>query len=107
MEQLCALADICAAIARNDRRWNQQTVRKDGRLIGFAVTVGIFKDQDLVFLFLAWCDLWIDRRTGNPQAALRIEVHLDRLGQKWVFCPEADLDIRIGLEFDRRLWTEW
>src|SRR5262249_13314165 len=82
VDELGAVGDIGAAVAGFDAGGDQQAVRENGRLVGLAVAVGVFEDDDLVVGDLARLDLRVDLAGGNPQPALGVEVHLDRLGQQ-------------------------
>ena len=48
VEQLGAVGDVGAAVARLDAGGDQQAVGEDGGLVGLAVAVGVFEDEDLV-----------------------------------------------------------
>ena len=69
--------------------------------------IGVFEDQNFVISFLAWGDLGIDGRTGYPKAALRIEVHLDRLCELRVFGEQIDFEAGLDFEDWLRLRPEW
>ena len=84
VEQLSALADIDAAVTRLDSGGDEQVVGEHGRLVRLPIVVGVIKNDHLVRRHLAGKDLRINLRTGHPQPALGIEVHLDRLGQERV-----------------------
>src|SRR6185437_2962609 len=73
-----AIGDVAAAVAGADRRGDEQAVREDGGLVRLAVVVGVFEDDDLVVGFFAGFDLRVDFTGGDPEAALGVEVHLDR-----------------------------
>ena len=92
--QLGAVGDVGAAVARLDAGGDQQAVGEDGRLVGLAVAVGVFEDDDLVVGLLARLDLRIDLAARDPEPALRVEVHLDRLGQQRVGGEQVDLEAR-------------
>ena len=45
VEQLGAVGDVRAAVARLDAGRDQQAVGEDGRLVGLAVAVGVLEDR--------------------------------------------------------------
>ena len=100
VDQLGAVGDIGAAVARGHAGRDQQAVGEDGGLVGFAVAVGVLKDDDLVVGLLARLDLRVDLAGGDPKPALRVEVHLDRLGEQRVGRVQRDLE---ALRDDERL----
>ena len=79
---------------------------KTVRLVGLAVAVRVFEDDDLVVRLLPGLDLRIDLAAGHPQPALRVPVHLDRLGEQRIGGEEVDLEARRDderLAFDLRI----
>ena len=94
VEQLGAVGDVGAAVAGLDAGGDEQAVGEDGRLVGLAVAVGVFEDEDLVVRLLARLDLRVDLARRDPEPALRVEVHLDRLGEQRVGGEEVDLEPR-------------
>src|SRR5262249_21153150 len=86
------IGDVCPAVTRLDTCGNQQPVGEDGGLVRLAVAVGIFEDNDLVVGNLPRLDLRVDLAGGDPQAALGVEVHLNRLGEERVGGEEVDLE---------------
>src|SRR3954471_8476144 len=84
MQQVGAVDDVHAAIARRQSCRDQQSLGKDGGFVGLAVAVSVFEDDDLVVLLLAWLDLRIRFTARDPETALRIEIDLDRLGKYWI-----------------------
>ena len=108
VQQLGAVGDVGAAVARLDAGRDQQAVGEDGGLVGPAVAVAVFEDQDLVVGDLARLDLRIDLGAGDPEPARGVEVHLDRLGDQRVGREQVDLeavgdderlalDLRVGI----------
>ena len=70
-----------AAVAELEAGRAVQAVGEDGHLVGLAVAVGVFEDQDLVVHLLLGLPVRIARPDGHPQPALGVERHLHRLGQ--------------------------
>ena len=96
VQQLGALPDVAAAVARLDAGGNQQAVGEHGGLVRDAVAVGVFEDEDFVVLRLARLDLRIDGRTGDPEPPARVPIHGDGLGEQRVLGPERDFEIGVG-----------
>ena len=92
VEQLGAVGDVGAAVARLDPGGDQELVGEDGGLVGLAVVVGVLEDHDLVVGHLARLDLGVDLGAGDPKPPEGVEVHLDRLGQQRVGGEEVDLE---------------
>ena len=74
-------------------------------LVGLAVAVGVFEDQELVVHLLLGLPVRVARPDGDPEPALGVERHLHRLGQlgKFLFGGEqvdfhalGDLHLRDG-----------
>ena len=103
MQQLRALADITSAIARLNGGWNKQAFGKDLRLVRAPIAGGVLQHHDFVIGHLAGLHLRINLRGRYPKAALRIEIHLDRLGQRRVLGEEGNLHTFSGIEFRQRL----
>ncbi len=59
VQQLCRVGDIAAIVAGSDSGGDQQSAGKDGGLVGSAVSVGVFDDQDAIVGDLAGFDLGV------------------------------------------------
>ncbi len=92
VQQFGAVGHVDAAVARLDAGGNQQTVGKDGGLLGAAVAVGVVEHQNLIVRFLARLDLRINLAAGDPQPALSVEIDVDRLGQQRIGGVQVDLE---------------
>ena len=92
MQQVRAVGDVDAAVARFDAGRNEQTVGEDGGLVGLAVALGVFEDDDFVVGLLARLDLRIRLAARDPEPAGGVEVHLNRLGQQRIGGEEIDLE---------------
>ena len=73
-------------------------------LSALPVALGVFEDDDLVVGLLAGLDLRVNLARRHPEPALRVEVHLDRLGQQRVGREQVHLeprrdDERLALQF--------
>jgi hypothetical protein len=104
VDQLRAVGDVRPAVARLDAGGDQEAVGEHGGLVGLAVAGGVFEDDDLVVGLLAGLDLRVGLARGDPEPALRVEVHLDRLGQQRVGGEEVHLepfgeDERLAFQF--------
>ena len=75
------LGDEHAAVAELEAGRAVQVVGEDGHLVGLAVAVGVFEDQELVVHLLLGLPVRIGRPDGDPEPALGVERHLHRLGQ--------------------------
>ncbi len=84
VQELGAVGDIRAAVARLDARGNQEALRKNGRPVGPAVVVAVFDDEHLVVGDGARLDLGVNLGAGDPEPAGRVEVDLQRLGDQGV-----------------------
>ena len=100
VQQLRALRDVTAAVARLDARGNQQAFREHRGLVRAARAGGVFEHDDFVGGGLAGFDLRIHFRTRDPEPALRIEVHLDGFFEQRILGPERDFE-SVG---DRETW---
>ena len=69
VQQVGAVGDVDAAVAGLDAGGNEQAVGEDGGLVGLAVAVGVFEDDDLVVGLLARLDLRIDLAARDPEPA--------------------------------------
>src|SRR5258705_456596 len=85
VQQLRTATDIKAAIPMFKAGWDEQAIRENGGFIGAATSSCILKDNNLVIRLLSWLQLGINRAARDPEAALRVETHLDRLGQAFDF----------------------
>ena len=92
VQQLGALRDIHAAVAGREAGGDEHVLGEDGGFVGFARALGVFEDDDFVVRGLAGFDLRIDLAAGDPEAALRVEVDLDGLGEVRVLSPERDFE---------------
>ncbi len=97
VEQLGGLADVAGPVALGrehgrDAGGDEQAVGKDGALLGLAVVVGVFEDEDFVERVLPGRDLRIHRAARDPQAALRVPVHLRGFREERVLGPEGNFE---------------
>ncbi len=92
VEQLGAVGDVGAAVAGLDAGRDEQAVGEDGGPVGAAVAVAVLEDEHPVVGLLAGRDLGIHLGADDPEPSLRIEVHLDRLGQHGVGREQVDLE---------------
>ena len=102
VKQLSTMTDVAAAVPRLNASRDEQAIGKDARFLGVAVAVGVFQNDDFVVGNLAGFDLGIDFAAGDPQAALAVEVHLDRLGEKRVLRKQIDFEAGAEVELGRR-----
>ena len=79
--QVGRLGDQDAAVGELEAGRAMQAVGEDDPLVGLAVAVGVFEDQELVVHFLLGLPVRVGRPAGDPEAALGVERHLHRLGQ--------------------------
>ncbi len=91
-QQFRAGADVGSAVAGGDAGRDEEAVGEDRGRVGGAVVVLVFDDQDLVVGDLARFDLGVDFAGDDPEPPLRVEVHLDRLGDLRVGGEEVDLE---------------
>ena len=92
VNEVGAVGDVRAAIARRDAGGDQQAVGEHRRLVGLAVVIGVFEHEDLVRRGLTRLDLRIDFAGGDPEPSLGVEVHLDRLRHHRIGGPEVDFE---------------
>src|SRR5205814_8714948 len=93
IKQLVAGGDVTSAVAVGQNAdGNEQTVGEHGGFVGLAVAVGVFEHDDRIGGGLAGFDLRIDFRTGDPEPALGVPVHLNRLVQLRVFGPATGVE---------------
>ena len=95
VEKLRAVGDVDAAVAGLHGGGHQEAVGKDGAGVGPPVTVAIFEDRDRVVGDLTRPDLGIHARRRDPQPALGIEVHLQRLRDQRIGSEQIHL-IAVG-----------
>ena len=107
VEEFGALGDVGAAVAGRDAGGNEQAVGEDRGFVGAAGASGVFEDDDLVGGGLAGLDLRINLGAGDPEAAGRVEVHVDRFIQQGIFGPERDLKGVVDGEGRRGLRREF
>ena len=79
--QVGSLSDEHAAVGEFKAGRTVQVAGEDGPLVGLAVAVRVFEDQELVVHLLLGLPVRIGRPAGDPEAAPGIERHLHRLGQ--------------------------
>ena len=79
--QVGRLGDQDAAVGELEPGRAVQAVGEDGLLVGLAVAVGVFEDQELVVHLLLGLPVRVGRPAGDPEPALGVERHLHRLGQ--------------------------
>ena len=106
MQQFRALPHVHAAVSRLNAGRDQQVVREHSRLVRLAVVVGVLQNDHLIGSHLAGKNLWVHLRTGHPQPAPGIKVHLDRLGQVRVLREELDLQPVSEVKLGQRLRLE-
>ena len=80
-QQVRLLRDEHAASAEFETGRHMQSVGEDGPLVGAAVAVGVFKDQNLVARHLAGEVLRVGLHRADPEPALGVERHLHRVGK--------------------------
>ena len=84
--------DIAAAVAGVDAGRDEQFVGEDGDFVGLADAFGVFEDDDFIILVVARFELRIGFAARDPEAALGVEVHLDRLGEQRIGGVKIDLE---------------
>ena len=108
VEQVGAIDHVDAPVARLQPGRDEQAVRENSGLVGLAGAGRVFEDDDLVVLPLARLDLWVRLAARDPEAASRVEIHLNGLGEQRVGREEIDLkavrhleraalDLRVGV----------
>lgn len=88
---LGGVCDIGSAIGREDGGGNVEVIGKNGAFVGDAVTIRVFQNEDLVVLLGSGDDVGIHSARDEPEAALGIKVHLDRLRDHGVGSHQLDL----------------
>src|SRR5438477_11337336 len=101
MEQLSAAADVETTIAMLQPGRDQQTISKNGRFLRAPVPISIFQNKNFVVRRLTRLELRINRAARHPQAALRIESHLNRLDHSIRF-RSKELRFKTVSQFERR-----
>src|SRR5206468_4078274 len=97
VHEIGAVGDVGTAVAWIDAGGDEESVGEHGRLVGAALALAVFEDNNLVVRLLPRLDLWIDLAGGDPQTARGIKIHLNRLGQEGIggeeihFEPVSDL----------------
>ncbi len=98
VQEVGVVGDVDAAVAGFEAGRDEQAVGEHGCLVGFAHTLGVFEDDDLVVLLGTRFDLRVRFAARDPQPALGVEVHLDRLGEQRVGGEQVDLEAVSDLE---------
>ena len=80
-EDIRGLANVASAVGEFDSGGEVESLREDGRLIGSAIVVGVFENDDLVVGGIARFELGVGPGAGNPEAAFGIPSHVDRVGE--------------------------
>lgn len=71
------LRDVAAAIGELDAGGEVEAVGEDGGFVGFAVTVGVFEDDDFVVGLLPGFELGVGPGAGDPEAAAGVPLHVN------------------------------
>ena len=92
MQQFGAVRHIDPAIPRFDPGGNQQSFGKDRGFVRDSIAVGIFQNQNLIRRLLSRCNLRINLGSGNPEPALGIKIHLNRLMNPRICREQVDFE---------------
>ena len=87
-----AVRHIHAAVADRDTRRDEQVVREDRRFVGYAVVVRVLQNRDRIAGILPRRNVRIDGAADNPQAAVVVPSHVDRLGDHRVSGEKIDFE---------------
>ena len=90
-EDLGGIGNIGPAVPWDDTGGDMKVVCEDGALVGNAIAVGIFEDENFVIFFCAGNNVGIHSAGDQPKTTLGIPVHLDRLGDHGIGGEEIDL----------------
>ena len=90
-DDLGGVGDVSTAIGGKDCSGDVKVVGKDSGLVGFAIVVGVLEDEDAVVFFGPRDDVGIHSAGDEPEAALRVEVHLHWLCDHGIGSEELDL----------------
>ena len=85
MQELIKITDINAAVPRLHALDHRQSFSKSRAPVGHAITVSVFKNEDVIARLHARQCLRIRRRAGHIQAAPLIPGELGRLGHALSF----------------------
>ena len=80
-DEVRLLRDVEPAVGDLEAGRQMEAIGEHRLLVGFAVAIGVFEDQDLVIDGHAGQVLWVAGHRGDPEPALRVERHLHRVGK--------------------------
>ena len=78
--------------SRVDPDWNIECVAHDSELIGFAISIGVFQDGELIGWMFAESREWIFERLSDPHTTLCIEGEVHRFVDIGFRSEERDLE---------------
>ena len=105
-EKLAGLGDDDAILVEGESVGELEAFRKDGALVGLAVAVGVFEDEDGVVGEVAGKGEGVACKTVDPQAAAGVELDLegiDEFGEFFAGSEKVDLEAVGNLEAWRGL----
>ena len=80
-DEVRLLRDVEPAVGDLEAGRQMEAIGEHRLLVGFAVAIGVFEDQDLVIDGHAREVLWVAGHRGDPEPALCVERHLHGIGK--------------------------
>ena len=75
------LSNVSASVSDFEAGRKVKAVSEDRLLIRFAVSVGVFENEQLVVRLVRWLVLRVARHRRDPESPLRVECEVDRVFQ--------------------------